>query len=293
MFVLSARRRAFTLIELLVVIAIIAVLIGLLLPAVQKVRAAAARAQSSNNLKQIALATHGFHDAYGHLPDAAGSVQAPTKNISVLVYLLPFVEQGNLYNTAMQVGLYPTAANKTNSPASTVLKVYRSPRDSSTIDQYTDGNGYVWGIGNYAFNEAVFTDPWVTWNPRYTLTAGIPDGTSNTVLFGEQYGHCGKEYKRWAWYPPSSESTASEFHPPDLSKANNTNPKTWSPPSAPPQSQPLVSACNVHNIQGFDGGGALVVMADGSVRTVSTSISGTTWYAAMFPADGLTLGSDW
>ena len=289
----------FTLIELLVVIAIIGILIALLLPAVQKVRAAAARTQSSNNLRQMALALHGYHDALGHFPNGEHTVPGPTVHASVHFFLLPFVEQDNLYKTALDVGLFPSATNPADSPAAKVIKTFRSPRDSSmTGDTYTDANGYVWGLSNYGWNEAVFSIPYVTWNANRTLTAGFPDGTSNTIVFGEQYAQCGSptptRHKRWAFYPSGDEYDSSEFHPPRISvRDDSTNPPTFHPPSATPQLQPLVANCNASNLQAMDASGTLVAMADGSVRPVSPGISGTTWYAAMFPDDGMVLGPDW
>jgi prepilin-type N-terminal cleavage/methylation domain-containing protein len=280
-------RTGFTLIELLVVIAIIAILIGLLLPAVQKVRAAAARAQSMNNLKQIVLAVHSYQDTNGHFPDSDGNIGGPKPNTSVHFFLLPYIEQAPLYNMGQSVGIWGTT---TAAPSAQKVKTFISPRDTSNPgDTYTESNGNVWAISNYGWNEAVFTHPYVAWNPRYTLLS-LTDGTSNTVAFGEQYGLCGGSHKLWAYYAPWNESWAAEFHPPSLSSGTPLN---WSPPATTPQNMPTVANCNPRNLQAMDAGGCLVSMFDGSCRSVHTSVSGTTWYAAMWPTDGLILGSDW
>src|SRR5262245_24367209 len=95
-------RRGFTLIELLVVIAIIAVLVCLLLPAVQKVREAANRIKCTNNLKQLGLAAHQYHDVHGHLPPAVGYYPPAAGTFGVYFFhLLPYVEQDNLYRSAL------------------------------------------------------------------------------------------------------------------------------------------------------------------------------------------------
>src|SRR4051794_33762748 len=157
----SARRQGFTLIELLVVIAIIAVLIGLLLPAVQKVREAAARIQCQNNLKQLGLALHNYHDANGRFPPAGrgydwcasaqgGSGDTAIYNSNGLVLLLPYVEQDNLYRlfnlnqASAMIGTTPgtspwrnvngtvvgdPVANGNAALASNVLNVFTCPSD--------------------------------------------------------------------------------------------------------------------------------------------------------------------
>jgi prepilin-type N-terminal cleavage/methylation domain-containing protein/prepilin-type processing-associated H-X9-DG protein len=198
-FLSRPRRRGFTLIELLVVIAIIAILIGLLLPAVQKVREAAARMKCSNNLKQLGLAMHNYHDSYGAFPPGNGKgPYGPNPGtdweswylLSVSYQILAYYEQGNVYNL-FEARKGQTRANtwdNADSPAKQRLSLFICPSSPVLTNGYP-GTNYLFSTGSMiesgGCNTVVRGSNGVIAHDQARRFADITDGTSNTILAGE------------------------------------------------------------------------------------------------------------
>jgi len=312
---LSRRWFGFTLIELLVVIAIIAILIGLLLPAVQKVREAAARMKCQSNLKQIVLATHNCADTYtGKLPPGIGSFPQPSLGRcagnsqgtawgGLLFHLLPFVEQGNLYKACIcnngQNG-YDPEQGKLPSAAGGVMQnrvpIYLCPSDPTAKDGFS---GWA-AVGSYAFNGMIFQADWVGYSQ---FPASITDGLSNTIFFTETYSgatYNNSDQTLWWWDYNSFETPGSSngdcgslgfygaAYTPLITPSPEfcrTKTQSWGWGGA--ASVCMCRATSPHT------GGINVGLGDGSVRFVSASITQNTWFAACTPSTGDNLGSDW
>ncbi len=170
-------RLAFTLFQLLALLALFAFLLGLLLPALAKIRAAAARAQSTNNLRQIGLACHNYASVSGTFPEGCDR-----NHFSAAARLLPYIEQDNLYKTIDFTK--PIADEKNKAAREAVVKTFLNPQD--TVESVVAGyapTSYLFNAGakhSLTDNDGIFY-----MNSAVRLPADIPDGTSNTVLSGE------------------------------------------------------------------------------------------------------------
>ncbi|MCI0455862.1 MAG: DUF1559 domain-containing protein [Gemmataceae bacterium] len=288
------RRTAFTLIELLVVIAIIAILIGLLLPAVQKVREAAARSQCQNNLKQIALAVHAYHDVYKFLPhnrnpNVYGFNDTGTA-YSWLARILPYMEQGAVYSQGQFGSNTPPTLAANAALVSKAFPSYFCPSDDAagqspsttryditglavglTNYQGVAGSNWAWGsfpnVGPSGNNNGLDNGDGIFFradsNFKKRLTS-IGDGTSNTFMVGEGI----PSLSNWCDWVHANHAVATCAIPPNnalvAGQPGFGDPMDWQ---------------NVYSFRSRHTGGLQFAYADGAVRFCSESISLATYYA--------------
>jgi prepilin-type N-terminal cleavage/methylation domain-containing protein len=356
----SRRLSGFTLIELLVVIAIIAILIGLLLPAVQKVREAAARLTCQNNLKQMSLALHNCHDAQSRFP-SAGSFEFGGAYLAPLMFhILPYIEQDNVWKIATPVsggGVIPLwntpGAGGTQFLRQTRIKTYVCPSDPTINTNLA--RDWTPGETTYAFNFQVFGArtaniptqapgvaypniptpvtsnfaAWTAvWDGRTTMTA-ISDGTSNTIAFAEKLSYCPGTVRNagqffsginnsnqhggsWWMRGIFNSGTITGANPPgatDSWPADRVSPvfgggfgadgtRWYSGLSSKPitfgkpTNNTVLGPCD-RGLASTPHNSMMVGLCDGSVRTVSSSVSAQTWWAACTRNGGETMNADW
>jgi prepilin-type N-terminal cleavage/methylation domain-containing protein len=326
-FFFKPKWRGFTLIELLVVIAIIAILIALLVPAVQKVRTAANRAQSINNLKQIVLASHSFNDVYKYLPPSSGIIP-PYSQLkdgsaqgNAFFFILPYIEQDNMYKASAVKYKTATWDYTTNKVTWSYSQVYNSTSVNGRIEIYVNPGDYT--ISPSTQNPISYTSNYSALPAWQKQTfKNITDGSSNTIFFAEALGQCsyftetgvtfqnpvwtytwGIQSTQVFWNTESGASAPYYYYwngvpliQPTAGTGTSTkvswNMKTgqWSPAN---WTSVLNGSSGTCNRPATPYESEHVAMGDGSVRSINPVISVSTWNAVNTPNTGDLPGQDW
>lgn len=326
-------RRGFTLVELLVVIAIIAVLVGLLLPAIQKVREAANRSKCQSNLRQVGLAMHSHHDNKGVMPPQWGEVGPNTVDGyihgSSFYHILPFIEQNTVFEMgkgrststgriryySWEDGAWPPTPdnpNQTTTPAATntnafrqPIRIYACPSDPSMPATGLQGTE---GVASYASNFQVFGIPLSTvttpgtvgsWNASPKLPDSFADGTSQTIMITERASRSGKvSAANLANGYANASWTSANYnmrwgYSTDITAAVFGAFAQGANADALPQIQEVAANVDPTRPNTGHSGGINVCLGDASVKFVGRTVSPTTWWAACTPNGKDIVGGDW
>jgi prepilin-type N-terminal cleavage/methylation domain-containing protein len=280
-------RGGFTLVELLVVIAIIGVMVGLLLPAVQAAREAARRMQCSNNLKQIGLAMHNYHDSLGQFPPSRASCCWGTWN----VLIMPYIEQGNVSTLYQNWGGTDATGARYGAPPNSVNVTGRryasfscpSDQENAPIGALTNHN-YAVNYGNTSLlqtdlNGVVFgRAPFIGDHLRKVRFRDVVDGTSNTLLVGEVRQGQRSDLRGFTWWGDASQfSTYLAINSPlpdRIYTLSYCNPVRGMPCDVSTAANPTMFASRSQHP-----GGVNSSLCDGSVRFYSSSLDLLIWRA--------------
>jgi prepilin-type N-terminal cleavage/methylation domain-containing protein/prepilin-type processing-associated H-X9-DG protein len=272
----SARRQGFTLIEMLVVIAIIAILVALLVPAVQKARAAAARAQCANNLKQIGLAVHEYHDQKKILPPGM-SLEVSDRFSSCLTYILPYIDQQTLWTVT--AAAYQQSPIPFNDPPhiglATVIPVFVCPIDSrANQPQIAPKNNFLVAFTSYlgVSGQNLSTRDGVFFPDSRVHLTDITDGTSNTLMAGERAPSADFQFG-W-WYAGVGQKFTGSCDMLLGVYEKNVQPVTvgsCAPGYYPFADGNINNQCDMFHFWSLHPGGANFLLADGTVHFLSYS----------------------